>query len=307
MTDRTDSLLRRQVDPAMMSLLRAMSVCHSRAQRLDALRTTVSVVIAGAGATVAFTGVSATAVTALGALWAVVNALGLASWSRGQLRRAATIQEMFDVDLFRLPWNAVAAGDRVAAHEISRLDRGFRGTERYLRDYYEVPELPAPYDVLACQQQSLGWGARLRRRYAYTVLVAVATWTAVGVGYGVLAGLTVAHLLLAWFVPSLGALLLGVEIYRGQREIAVERDRAMTIVEGHIASAVRDPAADAGDLLTVARQVQDLLFRSRCTQPRVPNWFFRRFHAADRVDFQSTMAGLGQVLHAPAPAARLDG
>ncbi|GHJ18170.1 S-4TM family putative pore-forming effector [Micromonospora sp. AKA38] len=305
MTDRTDSLLRRQVDPAMMSLLRAMSVCHYRAQRLDALRTTVSVVIAGAGATVAFTGVSATAVTALGALWAVVNALGLASWSRGQLRRAATIQEMFDVDLFRLPWNAVVAGDRVAAHEISRLDRAFRGTERYLRDYYEIPELPAPYDVLACQQQSLGWGARLRRRYAYTVLVAVATWTAVGVGYGVLAGLTVAHLLLAWFVPSLGALLLGVEIYRGQREVAVERDRAMVIVHGHITSAVRDPSA--GDLLTVARQVQDLLFHSRCTQPRVPNWFFRRFHAADRVDFQSTMAGLGQVLHAPAPAARLDG
>ncbi|MCZ7439525.1 S-4TM family putative pore-forming effector [Micromonospora sp. WMMC241] len=303
MTDRTDSLLRRQTEPAMMAMLRAMSVCHSRAQRLDALRTSVSVTIAGAGAVVAFLGVSATAVTALGALWAVVNALGLATWSRGQLRRAATIQEMFDVDLFGLPWNEVAAGPRVAAPEISRLDRAFRGTERYLRDYYEIPELPAPFDVLACQQQSLGWGARLRRRYAYTVLAAVAAWAALGVVYGVLGGLTVAHLLLAWFVPSLGALLLGVEIYRGQRDVAVERDRAGTVVHHRITSAVRDPSA-AADLLGLARQVQDLLFRTRCTQTRVPNWFFRRFHAADRVDFQSTMTGLGQLL---APVPRADG
>ncbi|WFE33950.1 S-4TM family putative pore-forming effector [Micromonospora sp. WMMD975] len=308
MTDRTDSLLRRrQTEPGMMSMLRAMSVCYSRAQRLDGLRTSVSAGIAGAGATVAFTGVSTTVVTALGALWAVTNALGLASWSRGQLRRAATIQEMFDVDLFGLPWNEVAAGERVTAPEISRLDRAFRGTERYLRDYYEIPDLPAPYDVLACQQQSLGWGARLRRRYAHTVLAVVAAWAATGVVYGVLADLTVAHLLLAWFVPSLGALLLGVEIYRGQRDVAAERDRAMTIAQGHVTSAARNPSARAGDLLTVARQVQDLLLRTRCTQPRVPNWVFRRFHAADRVDFQSTMAGLGQVLVAPAPATRLDG
>ncbi|QLQ39504.1 S-4TM family putative pore-forming effector [Micromonospora robiginosa] len=296
MTEPTDSLLRHQTEPAMMALLRAMSVCHTRAQRLDALRTTTSVTVAAAGAVVAFTGVSATAVTALGALWAVVNALGLATWSRGQLRRAATIQEMFDVDLFRLPWNEVAAGDRVTAPEISRLDRAYRGDERYLRDYYEIPDLPAPYDVLACQQQSLGWGARLRRRYAHTVLAAVATWAAVGVVYGVLAGLTVAHLLLAWFVPSLGALLLGVEIYRGQRDVATERDRATAAVHDHLTAAVRDPTAAAA-LPAVARQVQDLLFRTRCTQPRVPNWFFRRFHAADRIDFQSTMAGLDHLLH----------
>ncbi|MEK8107928.1 S-4TM family putative pore-forming effector [Micromonospora sp. M12] len=98
----------------------------------------------------------------------------------GQLRRAAVLQEMFDVRLFRLPWNAVAAGDPVGLPEVSRLDRAFRGDEQYLRDYYEVPDLPRPYDVLACQQQNLGWGARVRRRYAYTVLAGVALWATVG-------------------------------------------------------------------------------------------------------------------------------
>jgi hypothetical protein len=31
---------------------------------------------------------------------------------------------------------------------------------------YEVTALPRPLDVLACQIQSLGWGARVRQRYA---------------------------------------------------------------------------------------------------------------------------------------------
>ncbi|MEU7959648.1 S-4TM family putative pore-forming effector [Micromonospora humida] len=309
MTECTDSLLRRQNEPDMMAVLRAMSVCHSRAQRLDSLRMWISVGVGVAGAVVAFTGVSGTAVTAVGALWAVANAVGLGSWSEGQIRRAAVLQEMFDVELFGLPWNTVAVGERISAHEVSRLDRAYRGGEQYLRDYYEVPPLPAPWDVLACQQQNLGWGARLRRRYAHAVLAGVIGWVLVGMTFGVLAGLTVSQLLLQWFVPSLGALLLGIEIYRGQRNVAADRDRAMAILYGHITSALRrrEHLAPATELMTVARQIQDVIFLSRRGQPRVPNWFFRRFHAADRLDFQSTMDSLAELLTVPAPVTRLDG
>lgn len=128
MTQRTDPLLSRQNRPEMMALLHAMSVCHSRAQRLDNLRMALSIAISVVGAVVAFTGVSSSGVTAVGALWAVVNAIGLGSWSTGQLRRAATLQEMFDVRLFELPWNAVAAGEPLGAEEVSRLDRAYRET-----------------------------------------------------------------------------------------------------------------------------------------------------------------------------------
>ncbi|MFG3703914.1 S-4TM family putative pore-forming effector [Micromonospora sp. NPDC047670] len=308
MTECTDSLLKRQTRPEMMALLRAMSVCHTRAQRLDNLRMALSVALGVAGAVVAFTGVSATAVTAVGALWALVNAVGLASWSRGQIRRAAVLQEMFDVRLFGLEWNSVAVADGLSAAEVSRLERAFRGDEQYLRDYYEIPPLPHPYDVLACQQQNLGWGARLRRRYAYAVLAGVGAWTAAGVVFGVATGLTVSDLLSRWFVPSLGALLLGLEIYRGQRDVAAERDRAMSVVQRHIATAVSrdDPAATTADSLVLARQVQDLIFHSRQGQARVPDWFFRRYHSSDRVDFQAAMASLAELLHARGPVARAD-
>ncbi|MER5332900.1 S-4TM family putative pore-forming effector [Micromonospora sp. NPDC002717] len=308
MTECTDSLLKRQTRPEMMALLRAMSVCHSRAQRLDNLRMGLSVALGVAGAVVAFTGVSATAVTAVGALWALVNAVGLASWSRGQIRRAAVLQEMFDVRLFGLAWNTVAVGDGLSTEEVSRLERAFTGDEQYLRDYYEVPPLPHPYDVLACQQQNLGWGSRLRRRYAYTVLAGVGAWTAAGIVFGVAAGLTVADLLSRWFVPSLGALLLGLEIYRGQRDVAAERDRAMSVVQRHIAAAVShdDTAASVGESMVLARQVQDLVFHTRQMQARVPDWFFRRYHSRDRVDFRAAMANLAELLNARGPATRAD-
>jgi hypothetical protein len=306
-----EPLLVRQNRPEMMALLHAMSICHRRAQRLDNLRMLLSVTIGVAGAVIAVGGRSATAataVTALGALWAVANAVGLGSWSRGQIRRAAVLQEMFDVELFGLPWNTVAVGDRVDAHEVSRLDRAFRGSERYLRDYYEVPPLPHPYDVLACQHQNLGWGSRLRRRYAYTVLAGVAAWATLGVVLAVAVDLTVAELLLRWFVPSLGALLLGLEIYRGQRDVAAGRERALALLRERIAAAVdRGDGGGAGaELVTLARQVQDLIFLGRQGQPRVPDWFFRRFHPADRVDFRVAMTDLADLLEKRAPAARAE-
>ncbi|WP_431977730.1 S-4TM family putative pore-forming effector [Micromonospora haikouensis] len=303
MTDCADSLLSRQNRPEMMALLRAMSVCHTRAQRLDNLRVAVSVVVGLAGAVVAITGVSPTAVTAVGALWAVANAAGLGSWSRGQVRRAALLQEMFDVDLFRLPWNTVAVGERVGMQEVSRLERAFRGDEQYLRDYYEVPPLPSPYDVVACLQQNLGWGARLRRRYAHAMLGGVAVWAAVGVVFGVVAGLTVSQLLLQWFVPSLAALLLGLEIHRNQRDVAAVRARALGLLQERVEAVVRqgESAAARDELLTLARQTQDVIFQSR-QQGRVPDWFFRRFHATDRVDFRAAMASLGRLLDVRSPA-----
>jgi len=49
--------------------------------------------------------------------------------SREETRRAATLQEMFDVGIFGLPWNSMAAGHPIEHHEVSRLARRYRGPE----------------------------------------------------------------------------------------------------------------------------------------------------------------------------------
>jgi SMODS-associating 4TM effector domain len=294
----TSSIRERQNDPDMLSLLCSMTASHARAQRLDNLSTVISVLIAVSALAAALASSAATAITILGGAWALAYSAGLASWGNNELRRAAMIQEMFDVRLFGLPWNAVAVGEEISAHDVSRLRRHYHGDEDTLRDYYEIPDLPRPYDVLACQEQNLGWGARVRRRYAYTILSSVGLWAGAGVLVGGVAGLSVAQLVLRWYIPSLAALLLGLDVYRRQRDVSSERDRVLAIVRERIRSAagkMRHNHADT-ELIVLARQVQDVLYQTRLRQVRVPNWFFVRFRATDRIDFQAAMTELTTIL-----------
>lgn len=281
----------RQNDPAMISLLRAMSVVHVRAQRLDHLSALLSVLLAVFGLVAAFIPAAATTAIVLGGVWALAYSVGLGSWARREVVRAALIQEMFDVRLFELPWNDVAVGQHMTAPETARLSRLYRGRADMVEDYYEIPDLPKPYDVLACQQQNLGWGSRVRRRYAQAVVGGVVLWACAGIVVGAVAGLGVVALFLRWYVPSLSLFLHGIDTFRGQRAVAEERERVLSVVRSRVEHSARGPQTKqvVADLLVLARQVQDVIFQTRRRQIRVPNWFFLRFRSRDRADFQEVV------------------
>lgn len=274
----------------MLALLRAMLVLHRRAQRLDVVRTGLSLLIAALGLLAVFVD-TATAITIAGALWAVIYSAGLARWTDGELRRAAVLQEMFDVRLFGLPWNPLVADEQISAAEINRLGKRYDGPPAMILDYYDIPDLPYPFDVLGCQQQNLGWGARIRQRYARTVLAAIVVWSAAGVAIGAFTDLTVGQVLLRWYVPSLGIFLFGLDIFQSQRAVAAARERALRVVRSRVAAARREPTAAGvvSGLELLTRQVQDVIFLTRVNTPRVPEWFFRRFHASDRADFRAAV------------------
>ena len=293
-------VLRAQNQPEAISRLRAMAVSHARAQRLSGLSTWLSVLLAAAGLAAAFIPSLAVWVTVAGAAWALAYSAGLGSWQDSEARRAAHLQELLDVRLYRLGWNQVLVGEQPAPHEVSSLSRRFHGQEEALRNYYEIPDLPYPYDVLACQAQNLGWGARVRRRYARAVMSAVLAWTAVGLVVGAAEHLSVFELILRWYIPSLAALLMGVDTFRCQREVASERERVLTLLRARVAG-----GHSAEELRRLARQVQDVIFQSRLRYTRVPNWFFHRYQSADRTDFQAVMremsSAVDQALGRPEP------
>ncbi len=298
----SSAVLRRQNDPAIHELIRAMSASHLRAQRLDDLSTALSVAVAAAGFAGAFITSAANAITAVGALWALAYSMGLATWTGAELRRAATIQEMLDVDLYGLEWNYVIADHPVGAAEISRLNARFTGRDDMVHDYYEIPDFPNPYDVVACQMMNLGWGARVRLRFAYTILAALLAWAVAGAVIGVVTNATVAQLLLGLYVPSLGGLMLGLDMFGRQRDVVNERQRVLHYVRSYMTN-VRSggPARPDGRLHVLTRQVQDAIFLTRVSCPRVPNWFFLRFRDTDRRDFQADMKQLQSLIH-PADA-----
>ncbi|MFJ6574879.1 S-4TM family putative pore-forming effector [Streptomyces sp. NPDC091368] len=299
------SIFDRQNDPRLLALLRAAAVSHRRAKRLASAHVVLSVLLAGLGVAGVFVPVLRTPGTLLGMVWALAYAAGARWWATRELRRAALLQEMCDVHLLVLPWNTVlAGGTELPAHEVGRVARRYGGPESRLQDYFfEATALSRPLDVLACQLQVLGWGARVRRRYATTVSCGLLLWTAAGIAIGLARSMTVSELLLQWFVPSLGLLLLGLDTAAAQRDTAQAREHAHAVLldamRRHVARG--RPAEDVPGLLDLARQAQDVLLRTRLGQVRVPDWFFRRFQTADREDFAQAMRELDQLAADPAP------
>jgi hypothetical protein len=296
-SDEAPPLAERQNQPDLLRLLRAAAVSHGRAQRLDAVQIGVSVVVAALGLVPTFASVAETPIAILGGLWAVAYSAGLAAWGENELRRATLLQEMFDVRVFQLPWNEVTAGEPLDPQEVSRLSQQCRSPDDLFRDYYLVPSVPRPYDVLGCQQQNLGWAARVRRRYAHVLLAAALIWSGAGLLVGWLGELSVPDLLLWWYLPSLGALLLAVDTYRAQRDAAAERERVLRLMNARLSGAVQLGISEAaGSLVVFAREVQDVIFKARTQRTRAPNLFFRRFRIQDRIDFEAAMMDLERLV-----------
>ncbi|MCP2336949.1 hypothetical protein FHU30_002289 [Actinomadura rupiterrae] len=276
----------------MIDLRKASAAVHARALRLESLRVGVSATLAIAGVLAAFVQIIMPPIAAMGALWALVLAVGVNPWVRGLAKRAATLQEMFDVELFGLPWNKTICGSTPARYECNRWTRKFstrRGGVERLRDWYvDVGSIPQPYDILFCQLQNLAWDSRLRRRWARTVLALVIVWVGLGALVGYLASLTIKETLVSWYLPAMGAFLLGFDNYRGQLEIASERERLTQIVQAELDGARRPPLSkkESLRLSQVMREIQDAIFSTRKHTARVPDWFYRRFRGSDQRDFQ---------------------
>jgi SMODS-associating 4TM effector domain len=281
----------RQNAPEILLLVRAMTAAHARVQRLEAVRLSISVVVALTAIVAAVFPWLATTVGALGAGWALLQGLGVSVLVQRETSRAALAQEIFDVTLFEIEWNQIAAGDRLPAAEISLLARSYRGPDDLIRDYYEVPDLRRPYDVIACQEQNLAWGGRVRRRFATTVLAGLIGWPLLGAVVGVALQMSVGRLLLVWYLPALGVLMMGSDLFRRQRDTATTRTRVLGIVRDRLAGHLRGQGSTE-DLLVLARQVQDVILATRRMQPRVPDWFFLRFRPQDRIDFEREMTEL---------------
>ena len=296
MSQAVSDLLKRQNSSRMLFLLRAIAASHLRAQRLEGLRLGISALIAILGLVTTMVNSIATAVTVVGGLWALLHSIGLSAWAQREVQRAALLQEMFDTELYRLPWNTLLAGGRISPDEISKLARSYRGSDKALQDYYEIPQLRSPYDVLACQEQNLGWGARIRQRYAFAIFVVVVVWAAAGVVVGSLLQTTVSGIVLQFYVPSLGALMIGLETYRAQLATADTRARVLALVQERITTSLSRPEAER-ELIALARQVQDVIFQTRISYTRVPNIFFDRYREKDSVDFHESMSELSRMVN----------
>lgn len=290
----------RQNSERILDLHRAVAVAHRHAQRVHVAALLMSTVVAALGVLARIVPNAVSAIALAGAVWTAIYAVALAPWAVRYQRISATLQEMLDTELFGLPWNRVGVGEKIPEDQVSSFKNRYRGEHSWLRDYYLVAAVPAPYDLLFCLEQNLGWGSRVRQRYAQLLLGVAVLWTMAGLIVGMVGGLRITEVVSGWFVPSLGLLLLCLDTYRTQLSNTRERTRVRDIVSAVSADPAGAPLTDGPDWEKFARQVQDVLFQMRRQQPRIPVWFFRRFHDRDKRDFEYRMRLLEERVKQPA-------
>jgi hypothetical protein len=289
----------RQLDPRMICLQRAAAASHQRGQLVESIRTCAAILLAAAGIVVTLTGHGRPAMSITGAAWFLVSAFLLKRAAGATARQGALLQEMFDTTLFYLPWRATVAGNPIPAPDVHHLARGLqRGgakDQRITAGWYDSTEgVHYPYDVLIAQEQNLGWDARLRRRYASAILAAVVIWSGLGLVAGiVIANATIVNTLLSFFIPSLAAYQVALEIWTGQQRIAAERQRLLDTVTTELRSAQPGTVSETEwhRAREVARDVQDGILRTRLDAIRVPEWFYRHYRNRDELDFADTAEG----------------
>lgn len=299
----TKAIHLRQFDDDMLRLQRAAAASHQRGQLVEAFRDAAAVAMAISGIIVTLTGRGRGILALAGFLWFLISVIPLRSWATSLARQGALLQEMFDTALFHLPWRNTVAGEPISTPDVHRLARRLKHDsakdQRITQGWYDSTEgVQHPYDVFIAQEQNLGWDARLRRRYSHLILAIALVWSILGVGAGISTGATMANVILSYFVPSLAAYQLAIEIWYGQRRLAAERERLAVTVNGELRNARPGHITDTEwrRLREVARDVQDGILRTRLDVTRVPEWFYKRYRSNDERDFAETAEGHRQRL-----------
>lgn len=289
----------RQNEPAMLTLLRACTWHYRQARRWHLLKILGTVVLAAAAPAVTFWfPAAADGVAAAAGAWVLAGRTVLALAEQRQIQAGVTMQEQFDVALFRLRWNTSLAGPKAAAEDIADAARHITD-DSHLRDWYApTGDAPWPLDVLLCQRSSAVWGRRAHYGYGITIAMLGSAWFLAGIIMGLTAHLTLGGYLIKLFLPSQPAFLDTIELSRSHLRHSADKHAIEQQADALWEKGCRRPVS-----VTVAdcRAVQDQAYRLRSRGPRVAQWFYQLRRGRDQ---QAMEAAARQLMDQLVPPAR---
>ncbi len=227
----------------------------------------------------------------------VVTAIVL--WIELSIKRnqklGATIQELFDTELFRLRWNQIRVGEKPPEERIIRLHRKFyknnsQNAERIqrLRDWYppSAGKLPIELGRLVCQRASMAWDTDLRKLYCSVHTIAILCIVVLGIIWGLYQQLSFSDFLKLIAAPLLPVMLKLTRDLRKQKDSAAASERARQALTGTWEQAMEEKLS-VEVLETDSRNLQDELFDRRSNASHIPSWFY----LLKRDDFEAGMIG----------------
>ena len=255
-----------------MELLRADTWYYLRVKRWHALKIAGTLLLALAAPVVLFREPSwGDWLGALAGAWILLGRTVIA-WREDQnVRRAATIQEEFDVGLFDLDWNEALAGPKVAYEDIHPAAQKITREKKLkkLRNWYpdSVDRVPWPLNVVLCQRSSAVWGRRDHFRYAYLVLTLGIIWFVLGLVMFSVANVSLAEYLVIVFLPSQPAFLDTIDLFKGHLRTARDKEA----LESQATKLWERGSSPLGVVTAQdCREVQDQSYRLRRSGMHIP-------------------------------------
>ncbi|MFF5146969.1 S-4TM family putative pore-forming effector [Streptomyces sp. NPDC013157] len=199
-----------------------------------------------------------------------VSLLGSAREKR-KAREASSVQELFDVTVFELPWNDVLS-ERPSSTVIN--EAALRYTKNDLQDWYtDTQSVPRPLDVLICQHSNLGWSISAHRAWAATIAGLTLCLICFTTALSLLLNASLAGAIVGFYLPLLPSAKEAVEIWRANMDSLHTKQKAEAK-----ALAIWRRATEQEDKPSVSdcRQLQDFILISRQSNAPIPDWFYER-------------------------------
>jgi len=294
---------------ASINLLAAAGQTYGRAKELMAIQFILTVPLSLVSSLImAFQPTTKLWLTFVSVTVALTDTLFLSRLQTRLRKRGATIQQMFDCDLFTLPWRDLRCGPPVDSEDILVAAKQRLRNPKLragLTDWYPtaIKAIPLPLARLICQRASLWWDLRQRDRVRGALTLLLSTLAAAIFFIALLEGNTVEQMILTVYVPLAPAVLWIIREMNAQRDAIQSDEKGLRYVESLWNQALAKKMSET-ELFGGSILAQDALFDARSRSPMVFSWVYRLLRgsqqeqmehkAAEMVRHAQQQLGLGQ-------------
>ncbi|USS93950.1 S-4TM family putative pore-forming effector [Fructilactobacillus ixorae] len=180
--------------------------------------------------------------------------------SKNKVKNAATIQELFDTSLYKLPWNNILVGEKP---QVDYLENYKESKKKTLKNWYKIPEEYKNKNeiILNCQCQNLKWDKNLNLLlFISIILFFIVIWIiSIWRNYSLVSILIV-------FFPALTQVISHIfnilDIYTSENTLIKRINK------------LKEKEYSKTDL----RQIQDYLFIIRCNTTMTPDLIYKIYY-----------------------------
>lgn len=219
-----------------------------------------------------------TYVAAYGIILTAVDMIILAPIVNKYREKAAKIQEAFDCDVLKLPWNPVIVGERPDDEDVHVYSQKYKHGDpdcHAIRDWYSrgVARLSIEQARIACQRSNLRWDVELRRRYRFAALVTAVVLFVILLLFAVSVDFSCSTLVSLVFAPFLPAFVLFTRTANEHGQ-TIEQLRTLKSYLDSTWNRLLTHPLPAEEGLTLSRCIQDGLYVHRASAPLIFDWVY---------------------------------